>query len=272
MSLKQRVVGLLAVGGDVLTAVNAASGLFPPLQFATRATLLILSEIKQCKLPSGDKIPAIALGTWKSRPGETELARFTDRKTWGGILDRTLTALQTSYLDLYLVHWPVAFEKGTREVDADLTENPCTTVVEMVDKGKVRNIGVSNFNSRRLENLTASPLKYQPAVNQVETNWLNSRPKLLEWSRNNGTLLETYSPLGSDRQVKDSFTIISWLKQRGVVVLPKSVIPPGIQENIQVFELPREAFDKIEKSATSHKPQRVVNLSEQWGHDIFKDE
>ncbi len=64
-------------------------------------------------------------------------------------LDESLAKLGTDYLDLYLIHWPVAFKKDKgQEVDFDLTENPYPTwqkLEEMVAKGKVRNIGVSKY-------------------------------------------------------------------------------------------------------------------------------
>lgn len=64
-------------------------------------------------------------------------------------LDESLSRLGVDYLDLYLIHWPVAFKKGKgQQVDRDLTENPYPTwqkLEEMVAKGKVRNIGVSKY-------------------------------------------------------------------------------------------------------------------------------
>ena len=86
----------------------------------------------------------------------------------------------------------------------------------------------------RIRNLTANPLKVKPAVNQVELNFYNPQPELLQWSNENGILLEAYSPLGSARQVKDMLSlpvitgiaedlgispaqvVISWHVQRGV--------------------------------------------------------
>lgn len=61
-------------------------------------------------------------------------------------LDDSLKKLGTDYLDLYLIHWPIAFKKGTTEYDPELTANPYPTwqkLEEMVTKGKVRNIGIS---------------------------------------------------------------------------------------------------------------------------------
>ena len=63
-------------------------------------------------------------------------------------LDETLGRLQTAYLDMYLIHWPVAMDKETGKLDEDLTEHPFRTwkvLEELVKKGKIRNIGVSKY-------------------------------------------------------------------------------------------------------------------------------
>ncbi|KAG9085840.1 hypothetical protein FS749_004070, partial [Ceratobasidium sp. UAMH 11750] len=127
-------------------------------------------------------------------------------------------------------------------------------------------------------------------VNQVELNFFNPQPGLVKWSKDNGVLLEAYSPLGSNKQVGESLknptvvdiasqlgvtpaqVLISWEVQRGAVVLPKSVTPCRIEENLQVFKLPDPLFQKLEKAAASHPPQRVVDPSKPWGVDIFEDE
>ncbi|KAF8740715.1 hypothetical protein AX14_007614 [Amanita brunnescens Koide BX004] len=286
-------------------------------------------------LPSGDKIPTVGLGVWRSarkdvgeavkvalKAGyrhiddawiygneaevgqaikESDVPRsdiwltsklwntFHDPKDIERVLDESLVRLGTNYLDLYLIHWPVAF-KDDGGIDFDLTENPYPTwqkLEELVEKGKIRNIGVSNFNIRRLTNLTSNALKIKPAVNQVEINFWFPQPELIEWSKENNILLEAYSPLGSAERVRKSLSvpevreistelgitpaqvIISWLVQRGTVVLPKSVTPSRIEENIQIVALPEAVFKKLEKAATSHKPQRGSNPSKKWGVEIF---
>ncbi|KAI0629805.1 NADP-dependent oxidoreductase domain-containing protein [Trametes polyzona] len=288
-------------------------------------------------LPSGHKIPSVALGVWKAEKDEVGEAvktalkagyRHIDgawayrneeevgqalkdsgvpreqvwltSKLWNTFhspedvepaLDESLQKLGTEYLDLYLIHWPIAFKKGSDNVvDEELTANPYPTwqkLEELVDKGKVRNIGVS-----KLRNLTANPLKYKPAVNQVELNFWNPQPELLKWAKEHDLLLEAYSPLGSNNQVKETLkvpevqeiakelgitpaqAVISWHIQRGTVVLPKSVTPSRVIENLHIVKLPEDLFNKLEKAATSHPPQRVVNPSKNWGlpYDIFEDD
>ncbi|RDB14678.1 Glycerol 2-dehydrogenase (NADP(+)) [Hypsizygus marmoreus] len=286
-------------------------------------------------LPSGDRIPSVALGVWqapKSEVGEAVKAAletgykhidgawiygneaevgqalkasnvsrkdiWLTSKLWNTfhvpeavetVLDESLSRLGTDYLDLYLIHWPVATNKdGT--LNNQLTENPYPTwqkLEELVEKGKIRNIGVSNFNIPRLKNLTANPLKIKPAVNQVELNFWLPQPELLKWSKENDILLEAYSPLGSTGRVGKSLSvpevkeiatelgitpaqvIISWHVQRGVVVLPKSVHPSRVVENLQITKLPEAAFNKLEKAATSHTPERGLDPSKNWGVDIF---
>ena len=81
-------------------------------------------------------------------------------------LDETLARLQTTYLDLYLMHWPVAMDKETGSLDEYLTEHPYKTwkvLEELVKKGKIRNIGVSKYV---LTHSTASSLSRTPNSSQ----------------------------------------------------------------------------------------------------------
>ncbi|EJC98432.1 Aldo/keto reductase [Fomitiporia mediterranea MF3/22] len=296
-------------------------------------------------LPSGDRIPSVALGVWKAGKGEVGPAVKTalkagyhhiddawiyrnegevgqaikesgvprtdiwlTSKLWNSFhahedveqaLDESLNSLGTEYLDLYLMHWPIAFKKGTGPdgksvYDPELSENPYPTwqkLEEMVEKGKVRNIGISNFNIRRIQNLTANPLKVKPAVLQVELSFWNPQPELVKWTKENDLPVEAYSPLGGSKQVKETLreptinkianqlgmtpaqVVISWHVQRGTIVLPKSVTPSRIRENFEIRALPDDLFEELEAAAVLHKPMRTVNPSKDWGldFDIFDD-
>ncbi|KZT52239.1 Aldo/keto reductase [Calocera cornea HHB12733] len=213
--------------------------------------------------------------------------------------------LQAGYLDLYLIHWPVAFglgadgkpanrpldKDGNLVVDYALTDDYLSTwraMEALVDKGTARHIGISNFNIRKTKDLL-SKAKIRPAVNQVEMNFHWPQHELVKWAKANNVLLEAYSPLGSGDRAKEmladptiveiarkngiapSRILLSWQIQRGNVVLAKSVTPSRIEDNFFVQKLLAEDFEALEKiSAEYPNKSRVVNPS--WGGlDVFED-
>ncbi|CAK7220015.1 hypothetical protein SBRCBS47491_004046 [Sporothrix bragantina] len=220
-------------------------------------------------------------------------------------VDETLADLQTDYLDLYLIHWPVAF----RHVD-DKTRfpvNPETEQIDVIDvpiadtwkaleavvrKGKIRTIGVSNFTREAIEELWKTA-EIRPAVNQIEAHPYLQQPAFLKWQQDNGIVVQAYSPMGNNiynkpRAIDDPVVIelakslgkepgqvlISWAVQRGTVVLPKSVTPARITQNLETFELPQSAVDTITKldSHTRYNfPKRLgVNIFGEWSEADLK--
>ncbi|RKP34283.1 NADP-dependent oxidoreductase domain-containing protein [Dimargaris cristalligena] len=181
----------------------------------------------------------------------------------GPACDATLRQLGLDYLDLYLIHWPVAFRRDGTKFCTSLKDSEGTPIrdetVSMVDTwkameklvqaGKVRHIGVSNFNIPQLEYLQ-SIASIPPAVNQVEIHPYCQNRKLLEYCRANGIHLTAYCPLGSigKPSVLDDPAIqavaqetnrspaevcLAWGIQRGYSVIPKSVTPMRIRDNFQ---------------------------------------
>lgn len=158
----------------------------------------------------------------------------------------SLERLQTEYVDLLLLHFPVSLlRKGAWKALEDLR-----------GEGKVKNIGVSNYAIKHLEEMKhyADVL---PAVNQVELHVFLQQPELLEYCRNEGIVVEAYSPLAHARN-NDNETIkaiaekhgksyaqimLRWCIEQGLVVLPKSVTPSRITENIQLFDFALDADD-----------------------------
>ncbi|EFW99308.1 aldehyde reductase 1 [Grosmannia clavigera kw1407] len=220
-------------------------------------------------------------------------------------LDTTLADLQTDYLDLYLVHWPVAFEPAGEAVRFPVdpkTEQIAVIDVPMADtwrameaavrKGKVRTIGVSNFTRQHIEDLWQTAT-IRPAVNQIEAHPYLQQPDLLEWCRQNNIVVAAYSPMANNiynlpRAIDDPVVIelakslgrepaqvlLSWAVQRGTVVLTKSVTPARIAQNLQVSELPKDVFDKLnalDRHSRYNFPKRLgVNIFGEWTEAALK--
>lgn len=157
----------------------------------------------------------------------------------------------------------------------------------ILSTGKVKAIGVCNFNERRLKDLL-SKTKIVPAVNQIEAHPYLKQPELKHFCESKGILIQAYSPLGNNQQglpkaVDDPAVqklagdlgwdagqvLYSWAVQRGTVVLPKSVSPSRIKSNLQVKELPQEVFDALDK--LEKKKHIRFNTSKNWGADIFDE-
>ena len=95
-------------------------------------------------------------------------------------LQQSLADLQLEYLDLYLIHWPVVWRRGTlMQTDGGASLAACWRALEAaVDAGLVRSIGVSNFDEGQMAELMAAA-RVQPAVNQVEPTTCNPQPATL---------------------------------------------------------------------------------------------
>jgi len=164
---------------------------------------------------------------------------------------QTLKDLRLEYLDLYLIHWPVCWRRGTlMQDDADASILECWRELERcVDEGLIRSIGVSNFSRPKLEELIRDA-RVKPAVNQIESHPLLPNTELVRWCQSNDIAVTAYSPLAQGGAVFTDPTVTSiadkhgvtpaqvllrWNVERGVVVIPKSVTPKRIAQNADVF-------------------------------------
>ena len=186
-------------------------------------------------------------------------------------LEQTLADLRLDHLDLYLIHWPVAQRRGVLGPEkADdligLDELPlAATWVGMeaaLNAGLCRHIGVSNCSVAKLEGLLANA-RHKPEANQVELHPYLQQPELVTFCREHGVAVTAYSPLGSlDRPAtmkqddepllledpviveiagrigaSPAQVLLAWQIERGVAVIPKSVHPGRLKENLDAAEL-----------------------------------
>ncbi|HZK04721.1 MAG TPA: aldo/keto reductase [Actinomycetaceae bacterium] len=165
---------------------------------------------------------------------------------------RSLDDLGLDFVDLYLIHWPLA-----RTTNLVATWE---TLLEFTADGRARNIGVSNFQPAHLERIITAT-GATPTVNQVEVNPYLTQEPLRALHRTLGIVTEAWSPLARGRTLRDpviksiasrlnrtpSQVTIRWHLQRGDVVFPKSSRPERIAENLDVldFVLDDDAMDAI---------------------------
>ncbi|KAK7042411.1 reductase-like protein [Favolaschia claudopus] len=270
---------------------------------------------KTFTLNTGQRIPALGLGTWQSAPGEVKAAVsyalqsgyklvdgaycyanedevgaglkeafdagvkredvFVVTKVWNTYntrvelgLDKSLKALGLEYVDLFLVHWPILmnpegnddkFPKlpdGSRDIIR--THNHVDTwkmMEKLVATGKTKAIGVCNYSKRYLEQLLAEAT-IVPAVNQIENHPALPQQEIVDLCKEKGIHVMAYSPLGSTggplmkaepvvkiaekHGVSPSTVLLSYHISRGSTVLPKSVTPERIKQNMVLIDLDTE--------------------------------
>ena len=199
---------------------------------------------------------------------------FVTTKLWNEFhgFEEALQAFQDSldrlgleYVDLFLIHWPMPrFGKFVETYKA---------LEQLYEEGRVRTIGVSNFEIEHLEQIIQS-CSIVPAVNQVEIHPYLSQKELIAFCKRYDIQIQAWSPLMKGREALEDETIVKvanahgkspaqvilrWHLQNGVAVIPKSVTPSRIKENIQVFDF---TLTKEEMAAID-----ALNRDERTGSD-----
>lgn len=158
--------------------------------------------------------------------------------------DASLARLKLDYLDLYLIHWPVA----------GLRLESWRALEKLYADARVRSIGVSNFLEPHLRELEGAA-KVLPAVNQIELTPFLQRAPTVARCKKLGITLEAYSPLTRGQRLShpvvtelaaqtgksSAQVMLRWGLQKGFVVLPKSVTPARIDENATLFDFELDA-------------------------------
>lgn len=168
---------------------------------------------------------------------------------------QTLENLQTDYLDLYLIHWPVVKGHGQNWQQDNL--DTWRAFEELYDQGVLKAIGVSNFSIEHLENLVENS-RIQPMVNQLLIHPGVLQTETREYCKKHDILVQAYSPLsplgeiGAEPAVKNMVEkynksvaqiLLRFDLQLGVVPLTKSVHSERIKENIAIFDFELDDAD-----------------------------
>ena len=166
----------------------------------------------------------------------------------------SLKKLDTSYVDLLLIHWPnpIAFRDHWEDANAETWK----AMEELCKAGKARAIGISNFRSHHIDALLKTA-EIAPMVNQIRLCPGETQDETVDYSRAKGMILEAYSPLGTGKifdvpemkEIAEKYgksiaqICVRWSLQRGYLPLPKSVTPSRIEENLKVFDFELEESD-----------------------------
>lgn len=182
-------------------------------------------------------------------------------------LDKSLADLQLEYVDLYLMHWPIALEpdSGAEYGKEDRTKHrqdwdfhkTWELIEKLLDTGKVKAIGVANFSTVNLEKLLTQA-KVVPAVNQTEIQPLLPQIKLNEYCKAKEIHQTAFGPLGGSMSTLHTEptlaeigrskgktaaqVMLSWGVQKGWSVLPKSVTAERIRANLEICSLSDEEW------------------------------
>ncbi len=261
-------------------------------------------------LNDGNTIPQLGLGVWQAKDGsevkqavlsainagyrlidtaaiygneqgvgdairESGVARedlFITTKLWNGdqgyesahkAFEASLEKLGLDYIDLYLIHWPVP--------EYDKYVETWKALEELKASGRVKSIGVCNFNVDHLEKLL-NESDVAPAVNQIELHPRLQQRELRDFCESKGIHIESWSPIGgtggdllddptikiiADKHSKSAAQIvIRWHTQLGLIVIPKSVHEERIKQNADVFDFELDNDDMAKISALNTDTRR----------------
>ncbi|MER8830135.1 aldo/keto reductase [Mesorhizobium sp. M0938] len=162
--------------------------------------------------------------------------------------DETMNKLGIEQLDLFLIHWPVPSQ--------DKYVEAWKTLIELRNGGRIKSIGVSNFNRDHLERIIGET-GVVPVVNQIELHPRFQQRDARDFHSTHNIRIESWSPLGSGRLLSDptlesiagkrgksvAQVIIRWHLQEGLIVIPKSIHQDRIAANFDVFDFELDAAD-----------------------------
>src|SRR3954468_7383575 len=190
--------------------------------------------------------------------------------------EQTLFALDSDYVDLFLIHWPLP-----TLYDGDFVST-WKVMEEFKSDGRARSIGVSNFQPEHLERLMAA-CEVVPAVNQIELHPYFLNAEVRAFGEQHGIATEAWSPIAQGEVLDDPVieeiagsvgrtpaqVVLRWQIQRGNIVFPKSTTPARIEENFQIYDFELDddqpdridALDRGERGRTGPNPDTFAHVA-----------
>lgn len=179
--------------------------------------------------------------------------------------EKTLDKLGTDYLDLYLIHQPLGDYYGSWRA-----------MEELYKEGKIKAIGVSNFDSTRLVDLIVNN-EVVPAVNQIELHPFLQQKEAQKVMQEYGVKVESWGPLAEAKhdilkdemlkKIADKYNktvaqvILRWHLEQGIIIIPKSVRKERMEENLDVHDFSLDKADMEEIAALDGKYPRIVDYN-----------
>jgi len=223
-----------------------------------------------------------SVGEAISKSGVAREELFITSKLWNddkgyentiAAFNRTLEDLQINYLDLYLIHWPIA--KASKNNWQEVNNESWRALEDLYKQGKIKAIGVSNFLKHHLKSLMETA-KIQPMVNQIEFHPGMLQKETVAFCEKHNILIEAWAPFSNGqilnnpvlKEIADQYEksvaqiTLRWIIQKGIVPLSKSVTPERIKNNLEVFD-----FEISSKDA-----ERIDNLTNCGGSGLHPDE
>ena len=228
---------------DVIrTAIEAGYRYFDTASFYGTETYLA-EAVRESGI-SRDEI-FIASKLWKTEMGYDNVKKA---------FERTLENLETDYLDLYLIHWPLP-EPGYKEWK-QLDKETWRAMEELYQEGKIRAIGLSNFLPHHIENILED-CTVRPAVDQIEYHPGYSQEAVVQYCKERDILVQAWSPIGRQRVLTEGLVqelaekygvspariCLKFAVQRGIIPLPKSSSMERMKDNLDLYSFEMEQED-----------------------------
>ena len=186
--------------------------------------------------------------------------------------EKSMRNLDLEYIDLYLIHWPANSKKYKNP--SEINRETWKALEELYENGRVKAIGVSNFLPHKIEELKETAGIF-PMVNQIELHIGYMQEEVIDYNRDNRIVTEGYSPLGTGALLDNEILLkmaekyettvsvicLSFLREKDIVILPKTISPERMRENLECIVLKKEDMELLSKlpyiGGHAHNPDEV---------------